>query len=101
MVDTNGTRDAAAADGTATGRSRYDPAGDATPSESFVLALADFLDVDPITLDPLYETVSPDALDELVATGDPPGVDGHVSFTYADCEVTIHASGLFEFDPLD
>jgi hypothetical protein len=95
MGDT--TRDDGTDDRTSTHRRRYDPASDPSPSETLVLALADLFDADPLALEPLYETVAPDALDEFVTTGGRSAVDGHLSFTYADCEVTVHASGLFEF----
>lgn len=101
MIDANGTRNDVSDDRTALHHVHYDPASDRTPSEVLVLGVADFLDADPLALEPLYDTVSPDTVDEFVETGSGSDVGGHLSFTYEDCDVTAHASGLFELEPLD
>lgn len=49
-------------------------------------------DVDPLELEPLYEVIDPDALDELFddSTESP---DEWIRFTMAECRVTVYGSG--------
>lgn len=70
-------------------RFEYD-AGDDLLVE-LVLALADVLDEDPTDLDPIAPYVDPDRLDACVASlnGDRPNVDGKVTFSTPDCDVTV------------
>lgn len=60
-------------------------------TEAVVSAVAEAKKSDPLSLDPLYDAVDPDALDALfesdrVAPGDS---QRRVSFTYCGCEVTV------------
>lgn len=80
---------------------RYDPDATDRPSELLVEAVADAAGADPLELDPLFRTFDPDVLDEFVATGAVPDVDGHISFTYEGYRVTVHPSGLFELEPVE
>lgn len=101
MIDTNETGDDAAKRRTETHHVHYDPKTNTGPSETLVFAVADIADVDPLDLDPLFETVDPDTLDEFVESGGVPEVGGRMEFTFADHRVTVHASGLFDVRPLD
>ena len=76
-------------------------ASEAPVSQTVVLAVAEATGEDPIELPPLYDTVDPDALNELFDS-DAPGaerVDGHVEFAYADCDVTVRADGRVTVAP--
>ena len=57
------------------------------PSLATIEAVTTAKGVDPDTLPPLYDAVDPDALDDLL--GDPRRDDVQVSFSYADCDVTV------------
>lgn len=50
--------------------------------------------VDPLALPPLYDSIDPDALDALVEGM----TEGEVEFTYADCVVTVTASGAIDVE---
>lgn len=70
---------------------------DTTAAEASVRVVSEVAaaaDADPLTMAPLYETVDPDALDKLVASD----VQGHVQFTYAGHEVTVHGDGAIVVD---
>ena len=60
-----------------------------TVSERVIRAVAETTDTDPATLPPLYESVDPDALNELVDSMS----DGEISFEHADCEITVDSDG--------
>jgi hypothetical protein len=57
--------------------------------------------VDPLELEPLYETLDPDVVNDFVESGGVPDVGGHVEFTFEGYDVTVHASGLFEIKVVD
>lgn len=59
-----------------------------------VTAVADATDADPTTMEPLFEAVDPDALDQLVAAG----IEGHVNFEFCDHDVTVHGDGTIFVD---
>lgn len=70
-------------------------AQDESASEAVVAAVAQHTGTDPISLEPLYTAVDPDALDALFGFGRP-GVDRsstRVTFTYCGCEVTVSGDG--------
>lgn len=70
-------------------------AEDWTTSERVVSAVAEATGADPVSLEPLYAVVDPDALDALLETSRP-GPDGslpRVSFTYCGCDVVVSADG--------
>jgi len=60
-----------------------------TVSERVIRTVAEATDTDPAALPPLYESVDPDALNELVESMS----DGEVSFEHADCEITVDSDG--------
>lgn len=66
--------------------------GDRTVAEAVAFGLAETLGVSPVDLDPLHESVDPDALDALLARdGAPPAVS--VSFATNGCTVVVTGRG--------
>lgn len=98
MIDTNETRDAANGR-TETHHVHYDPESSVRLSELLVMSVADIADEDPLELEPLYETIDPDTLDDFVASGGSATLDGHISLDYEGYHLTVHASGLLEIRP--
>ncbi len=78
-------------------------AEDETLTEAVVLAVADAVDADPLTLEPLHDCVDPDALDQLFRSADDhaDSVRGRVEFRYADCDIAVHASGRVVATPVN
>ena len=101
MINTNETTNDASKHRTETHHVHYDPGAPIAPSETFVLAVADIADVDPLEMEPLYHTVDPETVNEFVESGGVPDVGGHIEFTFENYDVTVHASGLFEIEPAD
>lgn len=66
---------------------RRAPEGDVCAT--VVAAVSEATGVETDSLDPLYTVVEPDVLRSLCQTR--PGVEGHVTFTWAGCEVTVHS----------
>jgi hypothetical protein len=66
-----------------------------TPSAAVVETIAVALDKDPVEMNPLYDYIDPDALDELVeaSSSDPTGRDTSVSFVVDGNRVTVSGSG--------
>lgn len=62
-----------------------------TPSMAVVAAVADARGVDPLRLEPLANSIDPEALDRLFADtyGGQPRMIGRVTFELAGCEVTV------------
>ncbi|MFC5969874.1 HalOD1 output domain-containing protein [Halomarina salina] len=67
---------------------------DDAPSTGIVGAVASAEGVPPRTLEPLYDTVDPDALDALVADPNPV----HVQFEYEGHIVTVDCGGRVELE---
>jgi len=101
MIDTNESQNDVPKHRTETHHVHYDPGTPVAPSETLVIAIADVDDVDPLELEPLYETVDPDVVNDFVESGGVPDVGGHVEFTFADHHVTDLASGLFDVRPVE
>lgn len=101
MIDTNETPDDAPESRTETHHVHYDPESPVGLSELLVMSVADIADEDPLELEPLYETIDPDTLDDFVESGGTAELDGHVSFAFEGYDVTVHASGLLEIRPAD
>jgi hypothetical protein len=101
MINTNESQNDVPTHRTETHNVHYDPGTPVAPSETLVIAIADVDDVDPLELEPLYDTVDPDVVNDFVESGGVPDVDGHVEFTFEGYDVTVHASGLFEIEPAD
>ncbi|WP_225334957.1 HalOD1 output domain-containing protein [Halomicrobium urmianum] len=68
---------------TATGAPEASTEAESVPSEDIVQAVAVREGADPVTLDPLYEAIDPDALDAVVDSG------AVVSFEYEGYEITV------------
>lgn len=101
MIHANETSDDVPTQRTETHHVHYDPETSIGPSGTLVLAVADVADANPLELEPLYETVDPETVDEFVRSGGVPEIGGHVEFTFENYDVTVHASGLFEIEPAD
>lgn len=74
-----------------------------SPSTAVVTAVAAASGVDPISIDPLYEVIDPDALNSIVATTDgaSDSSSARIEFTYQDYRVLVKANGqghLYEPD---
>ena len=65
-----------------------------TPSMTVVATLADVMGVDPVELDPLYSTIDPDALDQLVHVHNQTSDDIRVTFTHEGYSITVHSYGV-------
>ncbi|QLD91194.1 hypothetical protein HWV07_07185 [Natronomonas salina] len=66
---------------------------DESVSETVVTAVADAKGVDPLDLDPLYDSIDPDALDSLFGHAGAGSSIAKLSFEMADCEVLVRGSG--------
>lgn len=62
--------------------------------ERVVCAVANANGVDTTDLEPLYDSIDPEALDALFK----PGVDGTVRFAYEGCDVVVHGDGNVRVD---
>jgi len=65
------------------------------PSTAVIETVAIALNREPTTIEPLYESVDPDALDALLRPGGSPANadDITVSFVVGDRRVTVHSRG--------
>lgn len=79
-------------------RARFDP-DEVTASMAAVAALAEVMNVDPMELDPLFESINPDALDTLVGLPDSPNGALQVRFSASDHEITARSDGTIEIAP--
>lgn len=85
---------------TGTYRIDFDPT-ERTPSTVVVLAVAAVTETDPVDLAVLNDSIDPDCLNGLFA----PKRDGtsrrggHVTFPFADHDVTVHSDGPVVLDP--
>lgn len=76
-------------------RTHHDWTEDTTVSTSIVQAIATVTDTPATAVDPLYETIDPDALDQLLSSMRTDG-RGHIQFIHQEVEVTVDASGVIE-----
>lgn len=73
---------------------RYDAAGDRTPAEAIVDAVATAAGVDPLDLPPLYEMVDPDAVDRLFGhPAEAAETEALLSFRFDTWNVFVRADG--------
>ena len=82
----------------------YDWRTDDTPSYGVLETVAELTGTDPLSLQPLVETVDPDALDALLAPSignAGPSPDLRVSFRYAEVDVSVRADGHVTAVPAD
>lgn len=71
------------------------PTNDIHASEAIVLELAETLNVDPLDISPLANTIDPDAIDRLFgSTGNgTPRRGGRVEFVHDGCTVVVRFDG--------
>ena len=72
---------------------------DETVSETVIAAVADAKGVSPLDLDPLYDSIDPDALDQLFDHAGGGSSITRLSFEMADCEVHVRANGEVTVTP--
>lgn len=92
MLHDRGSRPSLQPDGSGEAHAHYDWASD-LPSTAVVQTVAAAAGCNPVTLDPLYEFVDPDALNELFIHDLGANGGAAVSFAFADFQVTIHGNG--------
>lgn len=83
-----------------TGRYRAEYDGSTVPpSLALIAALSTAMEADPIDIDPLYESVDPDALDGLL--GNSVAATGPVEITLSveDYDATVSSTGTILLDP--
>ncbi|QLD85296.1 hypothetical protein HWV23_05995 [Natronomonas halophila] len=77
---------------------------DLSPSYSVIKAVSQATATAPDEMQPLYEVIDSDALDQLFAREDPHGTalsDGFARFRYEGTEVTVYADGRTTVSRLD
>ena len=82
-------------------RTSFDSA-DVDPSLAVVDVLAAISDSEPATLEPLYNSIDPDALDQLFESHDAAArtSDFSVQFAHAGHEIALSSDGTVEVRPL-
>lgn len=69
-------------------------------TEAVILTVARAADIGPLDIQPLYESIDPDALTDLVQSSGLAGLrDATVCFTMAECEVVVYGTGRVEATP--
>lgn len=81
----------------------HDWARDHTVALTVTRGIAVITNTAPTELDPLYEQINADALNQLFSSdSEPPGEHGgRVTFTTSAYEVTVYADGTIEIRPCD
>lgn len=78
----------------------HEPRDDGSLSVTVVDALGEALDADATTVDPLYHSIDPDALDSLfVGRTDPAAAE--LTFVHEGCSVTVRGDGEVRATVLD
>lgn len=67
-------------------------------SETVITAVAAATDADPLEMDPLYETIDPDALDRLCRPSDA-SPTLQLQFSMAGCEIEVRGDGTVTVTP--
>lgn len=70
-----------------------------SPSETVVTAIAALTGRCPHELPPLWNSIDPDALDDLFQRSMGVPAEGHLTFRYANHRVTVRPTGLVTIDP--
>ena len=80
----------------------YEIESDEAVSEAVVLAVSAIQGRDPVSLPPLGAVIDPESLNRIFDTqlDGVPRTGGRVSFTYADCHVTIDNGEYMSVDPI-
>ncbi len=71
------------------------------PSMAVVTALSEVMDMDPIELEPLQESVDTEALDTLVRAQGPIASNVEIALTLKDYTVTVHSYGVVTVTPAE
>lgn len=73
------------------------------PSTAVVETVSIATDTDPATIEPLYESVDPDALDEFIRSHGTSSIDSDTtaSFTFAGYTVSIRSNGTVVVCPTE
>lgn len=69
------------------------------PSLALASAIAGAMDADPTDIDPLYESLDPDALNALVGEPRPTGDPIEITLYVENFEVTISNTGSISLEP--
>lgn len=67
----------------------YERDPDETPTEGVVRAVAAVTDTCPLELEPLYDTIDPELLDDTFGSGGGSPSGASTTFVYCRCEVTV------------
>lgn len=72
------------------------------PSIAIVQVLASIRETDPASMEPVYETIDPNALDSLIRNRHPSRATGDlvIEFAYLEYSVTVKSYGVIEARPL-
>ena len=85
-------------------RLRHDWSSDDDVSIAIVEAVAEITNVEVLDIDPLYESIDPDALNKIFeprAEGEPRKIGGSVTIAANECTVTVYSDGEIEIEPPD
>lgn len=98
MTNTTTTTSITFEPNTNTYRASHDWQSDDRITETIVRAIAIVTNTPPTDFEPLYESIDPDALNQLFTrpNGDSPQNTSQVSFSYNDCTVQVDATGTIE-----
>lgn len=80
---------------------RYDIDRSELPSTTVIMTVADAMGVEPDALPPLYDTVEPDALDDIFLSAKRAARDVLVAFSFNGCEVTVESNGVITVELQD
>lgn len=70
-------------------------------TDTLVATVAEAKGVDPLDLEPLYESVDPDALNAMFhPSGTPPSASMEIRFSMADCDVVVRGDGEVVVTPV-
>ncbi|WP_227355776.1 HalOD1 output domain-containing protein [Haladaptatus salinisoli] len=75
-----------------------------TPSHSVIESVAAATETSPECMQPLYDVINPDALNQVFEPGYEryrQSPNGYVTFRYEGCDVTVHADGQTTVSLLD
>lgn len=88
---------------TDTYRLRHDWRSDESVATAVITGVAAVTNTPPTEMDPLFEILDPDALDQLFAStaGGSSRDDGRISFEIEGCAVTVDATGEIALTPAE
>lgn len=80
---------------------RYHAEEEDTPTTAVVAAVATHFETSMLELPTLYESINADALDSLFHSWNETTSSHRITFSYADCEITVFSSGVVEVETPD